>query len=83
MELSSAEIGTMQDEKEKEYRESINDVSTIEQEILIISRKIIELQGKKKDLEYAKSKASQNLRVIQSEMRELKSQFWSAKNSGL
>jgi peptidoglycan hydrolase CwlO-like protein len=83
MELSSAEIGTMQDAKELELRESSAALAEVEQNILLLSRQIIDLQGKKKDLEYTKSKARQNLHVIQSEMRELKSKFWSAKSSGL
>lgn len=80
---SSAEIGTIQDEKEKELQSAIANLTTIEQEILLLRRKIIDLQGIKADLEFTKSKASQNVRVIQSELRILKQQFWSARNSGL
>ncbi len=80
---SSAEIGTEIDEKEKSLQEAIKNLSTIEQEILLLRRSMIDLSGKRTDLELNKSKASQNLRVIQSELRILKQQFWSAKNSGL
>ena len=80
---SSAEIGVEQDGKEKENQIAIKNCATIEQEILLLQRQIIDLQGKKKDLEYAHSKASQNLRVINSELRILKQSFWAARNSGL
>jgi peptidoglycan hydrolase CwlO-like protein len=81
--LSSSEISNIQDEKEKELQKAIDNLSTVEQEILLLRRKIIDLQGKRTDLEFSKSKASQNVRVLQSELRTLKNQFWSARNSGL
>lgn len=81
-ELTSAEISNIQDEKEKELQKAIDSLSTVEQEILLLRRKIIDLQGKRTDLEFTKSKASQNVRVLQSELRTLKNQFWLAKNSG-
>ena len=51
MELSSADVATKQDEKEKDLQQAIKDLYLIEQEVLLISRHIINLQGKKKDLE--------------------------------
>jgi chromosome segregation ATPase len=80
---SSTEIGNEQDEKEKEQQSAIKSLAVIEQEILTVRRQIIDLQGKRTDLEMARSKASQNLRVIQSELRVLKQAFWAAKNGGL
>ena len=81
--LSSAEIGTKQVEKEKELQVANKSLYVVEQEILLIRRQIIDLQGKRTDLEIVRSKASQNLRVIQSELRILKQSFWAAKNGGL
>jgi len=66
---SSADIGTISDEKEKELQEAIKSHSRVEQEILLLRRASLE--------------ASQNIKVIQSELRVLKNQFFSAKNSGL
>ena len=80
---SSAEIGLEIDKKEVELQAAIKDLSTIEQEILLLRRQIIDMQGKRTDLEFAKSKASQNLRLIQSELRILKQNFWACKNEGL
>lgn len=83
VEKSSAEIGNTIDEKEKDYREAVKNISSVEQEILIIQKQIIDLQGKKKDLELIKCKATQNIRLLSSELRVLKQSFWASKNSGL
>ena len=83
MTLNSAEIGNIQDQKEKYLQKAIHDLALIEQQILLLRRQVIDLQGKRTDLELMKSKASQNVRVIQSELRILKNTFWAAKNSGL
>ncbi len=80
---TSAEIGILIDEKEKSLQEAIKNLSTIEQEILLLCRKVIDLQGERTDLELTRSKASQNLRVLQSDLRILKQAFWASKNSGL
>jgi hypothetical protein len=80
---SSAEIGVLRDEKEKSYQEAINSFAKVEQEILILQREIIVLQLKKKDFELVKSKANQNLRIISSELRVYKDQFYAARESGL
>jgi len=83
MDKTSAEIGVELDELEKSYQKAINAAATIEQEILLLQRQIIDLQGKKKDLEYIKSKGTQNLRVIASELRVMKNMFFATRNSGL
>lgn len=83
MSETSYEIGLKQDEKEKDLQGAIKILFEVEQEILLLSRQIIDLQGKKKDLEISKLKASQNVKVISSELRILKNQFFAAKNSGI
>ena len=81
--MSSHEISLKQDEKEKELQKAISALYIVKQEMLLLGREIINLQGKKKDLEIQRLKGSQNVRVIQSELRTLKNQFWAAKNEGL
>ena len=66
---SSAEIGNIQDEKEKELQEAIKAYSKVEQEILLLRRASLE--------------AAQNIKVIQSELRVLKHLFFAAKDGGL
>ena len=80
---SSYDIGILSDQKEAELRAAITAYCTVEQEILKLSRSIIELQMKKKDLEVIKSKAGQNKALISSTLRELKSKYFSARNAGL
>ena len=80
---SSSDIANLIDDREREQQTAIKTLSSVEQAILLLRREIINLQGKRTDLEMTKSKASQNLRVIQSELRILKQEFWSAKNGGL
>jgi hypothetical protein len=80
---SSYDVGLKQDEKEKELQEAIKILFEVEQNILMLSRKIIDLQGQKKDLEIAQSKGNQNVKVLQSELRVLRNQFFAAKNSGI
>lgn len=81
--LSSAEIGTIIDSKERELSQAIKDYYIIEQEKLILQRTILEHQTRKKDLEIALSKAGHILRQLNIELKLLKSKFWSCKNSGL
>ena len=51
--------------------------------ILLLSKNIIELQGRKKDLQYSLSKAQQNTRVLASELRALRGRYFSSKAEGL
>jgi len=81
--LSSAEISNVITAKEHELSEAITHQATVEQEILLLSKQILELQFKKKDLQMAMSKANQNVRLLNGELRILRSQFFNAKNSGL
>jgi len=81
--VSSAEISNIITSKEHELSEAITHQSTVEQEILLLMKQILELQFKKKDLQMAMSKANQNVRLLNGELRILRSQFFNAKNSGL
>ena len=81
--LSSAEIGNIIDEKEKELSGVITNYYTIEQEKLTLQKEILEKQTVKKDLEIALSKAAHTLRQLNIELKLLKSKFWANKNSGL
>jgi len=81
--LSSAEIGTLIDQKEQELSKSITDYYTIEQEKLILQKEILEKQTRKKDLEISLSKAGYIVRQININLKFLRSKFWAAKNSGL
>jgi len=80
---SSADIGVDLDAKEKEYQEAIKHLATVEQEILLLRKEEMASKEKRMDLEVARSKASQNLRVMASELRVLKNAFFAAQRQGL
>ena len=81
--LSSAEISNLIAEKEKELGVATSAYYDVEQEKLNLQRQILELRIKQKDLEVVLSKAGQNLKKMQMELKALRNFFWNAKNSGL
>ena len=80
---SSAEIANEIAERENELAKMIDAQQTVEQEILLLQRQILELQGRKKDFEISNSKAKHSIRKANIEIKLLEKKFWSAKNSGL
>jgi peptidoglycan hydrolase CwlO-like protein len=80
---SSEDISNIIVEKEKELAKAINDQATVEQALLTLSKQILDLQFKRKDLQIALSKANQNVRLLNGELRVLRNQFFSARNSGI
>ena len=81
--MSSTDIGNVIAEKEKELSESISIQQTVDLEILEVSKKILDLQRAKKDLQISDSKAKHNVKQLSIQLRFLKSKFWSARNEGL
>lgn len=79
---SSLEISDMIDEKEKELSDIMVDQNTVDLEIIGISKNILELQGKKKDLQLADSKAKHLIKTLNIQLRFLRNQFWRVKNEG-
>jgi hypothetical protein len=78
-EQSSHDLALLSDTKEKELQEAIKNQSTVEQEILLLRRQVIDLQGKIKDLEYSKSKATEVRQILASELRIIKSKYFSTR----
>lgn len=83
MEKSSAEIANEIVERENGFAVALEDQQKVEQEILLLQREILTLQGKKKDYEIYNSKARHLLKKITIEIKLLEKKFWAAKNSGL
>ena len=81
--LNSAEISNLISDKEKELGIATNAFYNVEQEKLLLQRQILELRIKLKDLEVILSKASQNLKKMQLELKALRSFFWNARESGI
>lgn len=80
---SSADISQEIANKEKELGKLNTEQFTIEQEILLLQRAILERYGTKKDLEIANGKAKHLIRQKSIEIKLLEKQFWAAKNAGL
>ena len=83
MSRSSHDVSQLIDEKEKEKSESLKSQYTIAEEINILDQKILTLRKEKKELEMTKMKADHNVRQIAIELNLLKTEFWTAKESGL
>jgi hypothetical protein len=79
---TAEEIDNLKVEKEKELQAAQNSLAVIEQEELEIGKQIINLQGRRKDLQIAASKAKQIVRTLTLDIRILTSKFWSVKNGG-
>ena len=82
-ELTSHEISNIIADKENALKGEIDVAQKVEQEILLLQREILELQRKKKDLEIARSQANHVVRKTSIELRVLRNQFFSARNSGI
>jgi len=80
---SSADISNEIADKEKELKEHLNTLYLLDQEKLTISKEIIILQGKKKDIEIALSKASHIVKEINIDLSMMKKEFWATRNEGL
>lgn len=83
MEKSSIDYFNDYDVLEKKSKEDLDNLYQVEQQILEIQKQIIALQGKKKDLEIIRNKASYIVRQQQIDLRQLKSLGFKARNSGL
>lgn len=80
---SSSSISQEIADKEKELKEHLNTLYLLDQEKLTISKEIIILQGKKKDIEIALSKASHIVKEINIDLSMMKKEFWATRNEGL
>lgn len=80
---TSYDISLLIDEKEKELRTMIGAEAIVSAENHDLIKKMLELKIKKKDSDISLDKAHSLVRNIESELRVLRSAFWSAKNSGV
>lgn len=82
-EKSSYEIGLEWDEKEKELQKEIKDRGLVLREKHDISREIVLLELKKRDLEPALLKSRENISLIHSELNVLRNCFYRAQKAGI
>ena len=82
-ELNSAMISNKIANKENELSEALENHFKVEQERLLISKEIIDLQSKKKEIEIAESKSSHIIKKLKLEISLLTKRFWATKEQGL
>ena len=80
-EMNQDELQILQNEQEKALRDANDNLSIVEQEDIRLSRDIINLQLQRKDNAVKLSKAKNNVKNINSLLRECKSRFWQSRNS--
>jgi len=81
--MTAAEIDNLKVEKEKALKIAQENAYKVKLEKLEIDRQIIALEGKKKDLQVALSKAQHIVGTIKIDIDILTSAFFRAKNGGL
>ncbi len=79
--MTASEIDNLKVEKEKELQKAQTQLHEVELKELEIAKKIVILQGERKDYQIAKSKARQIVRTLSLDIRIITSQFWQAKDS--
>lgn len=80
---SSESLSVMMNDYERKIQAATEILSTVEMEKLLLQRQIIDLQGRKKDLEISVEKGRQNVRALESDHRILKTVYWNNRNAGL
>lgn len=80
---SSAEISTEISEQEKKLKEAIAVLETISVDAHQISKEILLLRVKKKDLEILIDKAKSSMNQLKLDIKILTQVFWASKNQGL
>ena len=77
--LTPEEIDNLRVEKEKELKASEHSAALVKDEILSLSRQILEIRIKKNGLDAAYEQARYSVKRIQSDIKVLTSKFWLAK----
>jgi len=78
---TASEIDNMKVAKEKELQKAQADLHEVELAELHIAKKIVILQGERKDLQIAGSKAKQIVRTLNLDIKILTSEFWRVKDN--
>lgn len=78
--MNIEDIENLKVEKRKELIELIKNKEAVELELIDLSRKILELQIKKKDLNTISEKAKSSEKQLRLEIRNLEEQYWSIKH---
>jgi peptidoglycan hydrolase CwlO-like protein len=78
--MSPDEIDSVRVDKEKELKESEHAAALVKDEILSLSKSILEIRIKKNSLDSEYERARYNVKRIQSDIKVLTSKFWQSRN---
>jgi peptidoglycan hydrolase CwlO-like protein len=78
--MCADDIDNMRVDKEKELKESEHSAALVKDEILALSKQILEIRIKKNTLDAEYERARYNVKRIQSDIKVLTSKFWQSKN---
>jgi len=80
--MDTNEVTQLIADKEKQLVLALQSQEAVDQEEISLSKKILELRIRKKDIENAQSKARHNVKMLQLEIKNLTNKYWSMKNQG-
>jgi len=80
--MDTNEISQLISDKEKELESLLKHQERVDDEEITLSKKILELRIKKKDIEQSQSKARHCVKLVQLEIKNLTNRFWQTKQSG-
>ena len=78
--LTPEEIDNLRVEKEKELKASEHSAALVKDEILSLSRQILEIRVKKNGLDSEYERARYNIKRVQSDIKILTSKFWQSRS---
>ena len=82
-EPTSAELSNVISDLENQLKDAINSLEVVSEEEYRLSREILTLQLKKKDVSHSVEKAKSVIKRLQLEKSIATKRFWNAKESGI
>lgn len=79
--MTASQIDEIKVSKEKELQKAQQNLHEVELKELEIAKKIVILQGERKDYQIAASKARQIVRTLNLDIKIIISEFWRAKDN--
>ena len=79
--MTASQIDNLKVEKEKELQKAQAQLHEIELKELELAKRIVILQGERKDYQIAQSKARQIVRTLNLDIKIIISKFWQAKDN--
>ncbi len=81
--MDTNELSQLLSDKENELRQALGSQEVVDNEIMEIDLRMLELRKKKKILEQAQSKARHNVKLLEIDIRKINRDFWKKPQTGL